>query len=877
MKFDKNALRWYIYSIKLKTDGIMKDKNKKHENAKKTEKAKKPEKAKNDAVEPEVAKSEKSIKEINAEIKLLKKQEKNEKKEEKRKASQKKKADAAAKKREARENKEKSAAEKKEKTEEKRLLKEKAALEKNEARKAEKEAREAEKKTRKTEKEESRAKEKPIKPEKPIKAKKEKTKREKKKMSPKKKKLTAALCVVLAFVLAASVWYNLPRELPVKPDINKNTVTPETKNAKSVLSDSYGNELFVDEKEGTFYFKNKYSGLLNPFCADAAEYGAATAVSLQLTNKNGDYINLNSTDNSLVFDSFTLEETKNGVIFEYTMYESSESFEADSENGVAARVPFEIYTEDGNFKVAVNMSDVFLADGLVVENISLLPGAFAVDKNAGDAYYIVPDGSGCVVDLFARPGDEKSVAFPVYNSNISSESYSSGALIPYYSYSDGKCLTTAVIDGGDALATIYYDTKADGTCLLYSVFNVTPTVRSERFVNFGASYTGEVSVVLDFKSGDDGAYNEAAFFVREFFVKKGYLRDSVDESTGDLPFIITVIGSADGKDETLYTTFEEAEEMVTLLNSKGVRSVWLRFSGALSKGLLQSGVSYRSLNSALGGKKDFLQLKSTADEKNSKVFLEADVLAGNGANALGKGDIRAFTYADLDSYTKSYSEKKTLGNESVLRSNTSSFYKLLGELDNADASLNDLSFLLYSSDTATRADALLSARSAAGTVSADSTLMLSHPALYLLKYATAVSNVPTSYETLDGSGLHAVPFLQEVIHGSVIYGCDYVNNGDLWNTMLKTVEYGGVASFLFTYGDCEGLAYGNYASIAAQYYSKIKSLKAIADMRITSHEEIKSGIYKIVYNYNRVVYVNYTTSVAEIEGVLLSPQDFLIV
>ncbi len=502
---------------------------------------------------------------------------------------------------------------------------------------------------------------------------------------------------------------------------------------------------------------------------------------------------------------------------------------------------------------------------------------FSVDKNIGDAYYIVPDGSGCIVDLFARPGDEKSVEFPVYNSNVNSESFSNGALIPFYSYSDGKCLTTVVIDGGDALATVYYDTKADGTSLLYSVFNITPTVRTERSASFGASYTGEISLVLNFSRGDDGAYNDAAFFVREFFIKKGYLRDSVSDSTGDLPFIITAIGSADGTDDTLYTTFEQAEEMVTLLNSKGVRSVWLRLSGALSDGLLQSGVTYRSLSKKLGGEKDFLQLKATADEKNSRVFLEADVLTGKGTSALGKGKTKAFTYTELNSYTKSYSEKKTLGDNDVLRDNTSSLYKLSLKLDNTDVSVNDLSFILYSTKDTTRADALVAAREAAGTLGAESSLMLSHPAIYLMKYATAVSCVPTSYETLDGSGLHAIPFLQEVIHGSVIYGCDYVNNGDMWNTMLKTVEYGGVASFLFTYEECEGLSYGNYASIAAQYYSKIKSLKAVADMRITSHEEIKPGIFKIVYNYNRVVYVNYTSSVAEIEGVLLSPQDFLIV
>ncbi len=830
-----------------------------------------PEAAEDEAITDEKAR--------NAEIKRLKKVVKAEKKEYK-------KAQKAEKSNLKKEASDEKKLKKKAASEEKRLLKEKSKAEKERLKKEASDEKKLKKKAASEEKRLLKEKSKAEKAEKADEQKKNEEqavkaskKTDRKKPSKNVRRVIAAVLVAAVALSGIAAWYFNPKKIPEQPKTAENSTVPDLSGAKSVLSDSFGNTLFLNSESGAFYFKSKYSekDFLNPFSGDAAAYGKATAVSVGLTNKYGEYITLNSTDNSLIYGSFEEERLKNGISLTYTFFESAEDYENDPENGFAVRIPLTITVEGGGFKVATRLYDAQVKEGLVIENISLLPGLFAVDKNIEGNYYIIPDGSGCIADLFSRPTDEASVALPVYNGDVSCGDYNDGALIPYYSFSNGECLTTVLIDDGDALATIYYDTEIDGTCLLYSVFNVTPTVRTERGTSFGASYTGELSVVLNFQNGGEGAYNEAAFFVREFLVGKGYLSDSVAESTGDLPFIITAVGSADGKEATRLTTFEQAEEMITLLNSKGVRSVWMRFSGALSNGLLQSGVSYRSLDKMLGKTDEFIKLKSTADEKNSKLFLEADVLTGNGASSLYGGRAKANTYSELHSYTKSYSEKKSLGSSDVLRDNVSSLYKLSAELNNCNVSVNDLSFLLYGGKDKTRQEALAQAQSAAVTLSAESELMLSHPTIYLMKYATAVANVPTTYKTLSGSGLHAVPFLQSVIHGSVVYGCDFVNNGDLWNTMLKTVEYGGVPAFLFTYEDCEGLAYGNYASIAAHYYSEVKALKAVADMKITSHEEIKPGIFKTVYNYNRVVYVNYTGSVAEVEGVLLSPQDFLMV
>ena len=51
----------------------------------------------------------------------------------------------------------------------------------------------------------------------------------------------------------------------------------------------------------------------------------------------------------------------------------------------------------------------------------------------------------------------------------------------------------------------------------------------------------------------------------------------------------------------------------------------------------------------------------------------------------------------------------------------------------------------------------------------------------------------------------------------------------------------------------------------------------LMDMEITSHEKVVSNVYKITYDYSKVVYVNYNPSVVEVNGVLVSAKDFLII
>ena len=126
--------------------------------------------------------------------------------------------------------------------------------------------------------------------------------------------------------------------------------------------------------------------------------------------------------------------------------------------------------------------------------------------------------------------------------------------------------------------------------------------------------------------------------------------------------------------------------------------------------------------------------------------------------------------------------------------------------------------------------------------------------------------------------VESVPILQLVLHGSVYYGTQPVNlNVDGAYCILKAVETGAIPSFVFTHSSNEVLNYGPYTAQLSKYYSTVKKMLPLTDMEITSHEVVVSGVYKVTYDYNKVVYINYNPSVVEVNGVLVSAKDFIVI
>ena len=97
------------------------------------------------------------------------------------------------------------------------------------------------------------------------------------------------------------------------------------------------------------------------------------------------------------------------------------------------------------------------------------------------------------------------------------------------------------------------------------------------------------------------------------------------------------------------------------------------------------------------------------------------------------------------------------------------------------------------------------------------------------------------------------------------------------DALLRVIEYGSAPSFLFTHDTASNLNYSLYATNTAKLYSETKALLPVMDMKMTSHEKVVSGVYKITYDYNKVIYVNYNPSVVEVNGIMISAKDYVVI
>ena len=710
---------------------------------------------------------------------------------------------------------------------------------------------------------------------------------EKKKLS-KKIKIAIIVAVVLLVLAGAAVFgvFFLKGGTAESFDYTSKKTAYENDASfyKESISDTYGNTVCYNPENAFIAIKKADGKSYFTPCGETAKRDKNSAVlNLTVRDNTGNSYILNSTDNSVAFKTFEIKEEKNSLTIIFSLYKDENGAKKGfSKNDFSIEVPVEFTTESGNIKVSVNCAEINLSNGLYIEKLSLLPGLFSVKDALSGEHFVIPDGAGALIDLSAEMPDNVKFDLPVFGADITIEDFKEGAFIPCYALAEKKKTNCVIISEGEALAEIKCTKhKTVGSGNLYTQFTLTPFSSTEEnsVVRLGDQYDGEIALTYVFADTETNSYTTLALVARDAFIKKDYLSSDVLYDFGDLPFFVNVIGSVNGYTKP-FTTFEDATEIITLLNSKGVRNVALRFSGALDGGLKGDSVDSSPVLKSLGGSEGLKSLVKLANDKRSSVWVDVNTFSGGTALSGANGLVSTSLYNDVYPYMAEKNVKSIISNSSIFGKNISSSYSLLASTENLNATLNDASFLLFtdSNKKLNRQEMLEFTKEKVGALTVNSGLMLDKPALWLMKNASAVYSLPTVTSKENAFGITTVPLLQMVFHGSVIYGSEPVNVTDgSWNAILKLIEYGSVPSFLFTYEECNNLSYGAYATLTGQYYSKMKSLKSIQGMEITSHEKLLAGVYKVTYGYNKVVYVNYNDSVVTVDGILLSPQDFILV
>ena len=614
-------------------------------------------------------------------------------------------------------------------------------------------------------------------------------------------------------------------------------------------------------------------------------------MSVTVINRDGKRYIFNTGDNSARFGSFTVEQAKDGYSVTYALSDKKEDALCSREVLAADAVRVDItlgFSLDGDvLRAAADLSEAFVSNGCFIESITLLPG-FSVSGGGEGEFFVLPDGSGALADLTYVPQSDLAADILVYGNDVSTGDAQSRikAYAPVFGARLGGMFYSAVAQYGDAQLNLRF-VRTAGTAggAIIPVFTVTASQLDGRREYFGTSYTGKIGFAYSFSDARDGSYSMVAVAARELFERNGVLNVNTEATDGDIPFFLTVVGSASDGKRRIFTKYGEAREILEILKAKGVNRVLLRYSGALTGGLSGGDARNVALNSALDGKNAFGELCDYAAAQGVKVYLDANLLLRGGSGTLKTLSGSNAVGVPVSSVPKAFEAQS--GNLGLARAaqisrGADNVLDLIYTTGCSGVSLNDAASYLYSdaSSGAARQDTAAALGESVRAFCVAGDVVLDEPAAYLMRYASYADAMPLTATLGIEPGITSVPLLQMIFHGYVRYSCGSLNSyGSFETAALKCAEYGSIPSAMLTYSSSRldyETCYTVLANDIARFYTKLCSVTGdLGTEKIISHRLVAEGVYCTEYGNSAKVYVNYTYEDIIINGITLSARDFI--
>ena len=602
---------------------------------------------------------------------------------------------------------------------------------------------------------------------------------------------------------------------------------------------------------------------------------------------------LNAQDHCAAFGSFKTENIQNGVRVTYVLSDTAATAKKQPQDLQPGepylRVPVEYRLVDGELRVTVDCEEIFVADGFVVEKLSLLPyfGALsetAVLSETSDrrSFLLVPDGCGAVMYADTPDAATGNLTFRLYADESGANTAS--ADVGCFGLSRGDAAFACVITEGDAVAAVRAVracANTDGVNLVYPEFTLTPYAVSGSTYTFFTPYTGKLAVTYKFLHDTAGAYAPLAAACREALIRSGFLpAETVQKDV--YPLNASFIFSVDGRAATAAGKLEQAEEVSGLLRSKGVNDVSLILNGLFSGGLYQTDATGYSVLRSAGGKKALRTLCEYAASQSIAVYAGVNLLLESSAlsaacDLQGK-KLTARVENPLSATLSAKVAKRYLTSADNIASHVIRLLDRTESLPLTGYAVNDAQKLYADYGTGTGAQevaGLLSRNLSA--VAAEKQLLLRGANFRLLKNAALVTELSTDAYFTQSEGYEAVPLLQMLLHGSVVYSASACNlDGIAMFSLLKSVEFGACIAVEWDFLPQSRLFYERTYTEVSEFY--VRARTALADLsarRITGHQKVYEGVYSTTFDGGVVICVNYNNYSVNIGNITVPPYDFL--
>lgn len=726
------------------------------------------------------------------------------------------------------------------------------------------------------------------------------------------KRILAVICAVaLLFLSACSGKETAPlKKLPESVEkLNSSIVAT---NGDFALSWNNEKKCLTYENTAT---GDKWSTIPQQFLDSGAKFHRLLSAPLNLTcfnPKDRSVVKVSGYSYAVSSGRVGAEKIKNGIKVTYCF----------DKYGIS--IPVEYTLGDNTFDVKIVTSEIIETTFQVLE-IEVTPNLCAVENATENSYIFIPSGSGATIDCANFLEVDKNYSGYIYGMDaaryITNEWYSEEKFtMPIFGMSYANSSLYGIIKSYDAAKINYSlnNTQSKYTSV-YPSFElrgydiITNTKNGTDFSKYAENLTTAEDIKISYfmLSGEKSNTTEAAKFYRDY-LKTEYEMNETSESTnplltfygGDLTTEY-LLGVPKTKLSVL-TSFKDVKEIVNSLSDKTGSNFDVQLKGYSKNGMTLSSVAGGfDYSGKFGSADDFKELAGFIKQKNSNFYFDFDIIrfskSGNGFSTL-------YNAAKTANRQRMQISTKTIDVHSV-DDNVAEYYLLsrgsIGEVTDkliketksngisgiSLGSLGNIAYSDYEEEAYYNCGGIR--KQVVGVIKKlqknNHNVLVERANDYAAATANAVSNV--AYTNGDYSVFSSkIPFYQIVFSGSKTLYSDPINAAaNTRKAFLDAVATGVIPSFSIVKDYDVGLNVKNNHIVSKsliksnvdmikEYVNEYKSVaKVVNGSKIDTYTTLENGVTKTVFENGTQIFVNYSDSALELDGIMVEGNSFKVV
>lgn len=586
--------------------------------------------------------------------------------------------------------------------------------------------------------------------------------------------------------------------------------------------------------------------------------------------------------------------------------ESGVTLEEEPDNSFT--IPLHYVLEGDSMRVYVAGTEIDYPEDALITSMDVLEYFGAMKKGNKTDWFLIPDGSGALVNADVRSGSTGQVSLPLFGREeaLPQSGYSplgEKCLLPLFGLhrENGGVLT--VIEDSEAIARLdvvkpgFVDNF--GTVSIGFELNATQNIGlatdsiSKFYITSETLYEGDAAMRYIFLSKEKADYSGMASVYRNYLDLSGERAKLSGEA--ELPMFLETIGAIDTEISTLgfvhetlvpMTTYEDNVTLIKLLKEKGVDRIELSLAGWMNGGENPTLANEIDLIRVLGGKEGFQNLLNYAKDNNVGVYPQVKLNTFSPdeslsvINNLSSRNLasKKSSVAGYDVVTSSSIGKgmRYLLSPAYLKSVVSDLMVDVKAQNITGLNVTDLGKTAYSDfnedNEVTREASRLQAAAVIKDMASQLTggVMLTSPNELAARHSQLFTDVPKSSSSLS-LAFASVPFYQMVYHGYANYSFTAINyDADFNRALLKCAEYGGCPKFQFIFREDDRLSFDDDADYYAAYYERWLDsaaesytfledlLEPVQNAVMVNHTSLATEVYRTDYDNGMSIFVNYS-------------------